>query len=277
VTTIAEFNSCNFHGGNTKKYTAIYVQGTNTITKNTVVCSGYMHAQYSTTVFETDGVTVGDIDAYMSFNNVTAVYTATGAGSFFFWKRERRTGDFYRMEDATGAWTTSFPIAIAKTLDAGARFYITTDGAIAWASGANYTATATIQKNAAGGITIAPYEGTRSGKQIMGRTNVTIPSLAYALTTDASSGGPLYFYTVNGTVGIASWAISNPSDGQTITLAMYRVGTQTVTWPATTVIRYTNNTAPATPTTGCISWIEITYLASTGKWYELGRSENTPV
>jgi hypothetical protein len=277
VTTIAEFNSCNFHGGNTKKYPPFYIQGTNAITKNTLVLTGYTHVQFATAVFVTDGATVGDIATFMSFNNVTTVYSAIGSGSWFFWKRERRTGTFYRMEDATGAWASTFPIAIAKTLDAGARFYVTTDGALAWASGANYTPTATIQKNAAGGITLAPYEGTLAGKDIWASTDFTIPSLAYALTTDASSGGPVYLYTVNGSVGIASWAISNPTDKQVITLGMYRVGTQTVNWPATTLVRYNNNTPPAAPTTGTITWVQIRYLASTGKWYEMGRSENTPV
>jgi hypothetical protein len=276
VATSVEFNSCNFTGGNTKKYPPIYVQGTNAVTKNCVTVNGSTFFNGATHCFVTDGPTEGHIEGTFTYTNVSALYNAIGAGSFFFWRQDRSTGIFVKMPDATAPWGSAFPFMCSRDNDAGARFIVTNLGDLVWASGGNFTPIATFGYVSAAGALHSTKGLSVSGKILKTHTD-SIPATGAAVTTDASVAGPVYLYTLTGTGSIASWTISNPYDGQEIRLGVYRVGTQTMVWPPTTLVRYESNTAPATPATGTISWVTLYYLASTGKWYEVGRAIDTPV
>lgn len=274
VTTIVEFNGCNFHGGNTKKYPPFYVQGTNAVTKNTLVVTGQTHIQFSTACFATDGLTVGHLDAHFDYTSVDSVWLSLPGALWFFWKRDRLVGEFYKMPDATGAWAGVYPLQISKDTDAGARLIFTNIGDISWCSGANFAALASIGYNVANAAVAITTGLQIAGKWIKGRTLVTIPSLNYALVIDASVGGPKYFYTINGAVSILSAVITNPKDGQEIEVSYYRVGAQAIVWPTA---QYDSGAAPAAPTAGTITKVRLEYLASTNKWYEIGRTINIPV
>lgn len=276
VATSVEFNSCNFTGGTTKKYPPFYLQGTNTVAKNILTVNGNTFINGATSVFVTDGATEGHVEGSFQYVATTALYTAVGAGSFFFWRQDRSTGIFAKMPDAVAPWGSAFPFMCSRDTDAGARFIVSNLGDLMWASGANFTPVATLNYSTTTGALTSNKGMAVTGKIIKSQT-VTLPTAGTALTTDASVNGPGYFYTLSGTGSIASWTISNPTDGQEIRLAVYRVGTQTMVWPPTTLVRYAGDTPPATPTAGTVTWITLYYLASTGKWYEQHRSVDTPV
>jgi hypothetical protein len=274
VATSVEFNSCNFTGGNTKKYPPIYVQGTNAVTKNCVTVNGNTFINGATSVFTTDGPTEGHVEGSFQYVGVTALYSATGAGSFFFWRQDRSTGIFVKMPDATGAWGAAFPFMCSRDTDAGARFYISNLGDLAWASGANFAPLASFGYNSTIGALASTKGMSVSGKLIKASTSV-IAGVGAAITTDAATGGPEYIYTLTGTGSIASWALSNPTQDQEITLTVYRVGSQSMVWPSTNV-RYESNAAPAAPTAGTLTSVTLKYRSGTGLWQEMSRSINVP-
>lgn len=274
VQTVVEFNGCNFHGGGTKKYPVFYVQGTNAITKNVLVVTGQTQYQFTTCVYTTDGVTIGHLDAQETYVSVDALFNAIGAGSWFFWKRDSYTGIHLKMPVAAGAWAGAYPIQIGLDTDAGVRFIVSSYGELNWCSGANFTPLAQLTYNSTLGAIHSTKGNSFDGKRIEGRTTLVIPSAGYALSLDASVGGPEYWFTISGATSIATAVIINPTDKQVIDVAYYRVGAQAVVYPTAS---YSGGAAPAAPTAGTVTWVKFKYHSTTGKWYEQSRSVNVPV
>lgn len=272
VATKVEFDSCNFHGGNVKKYPIFYVKGTNAITRNVLTLSGSTWYQFSTAVYVTDGATEGHLHGDFAFTTVTAEYSALGAGSWFFWRKEESTGVFVRMPDASGAWAGTYPLMVAKSTDAGARMIMDNTGGIYYCTGANFTPLVSMTYDATNNV--FSFTGLKYNGRVINKTTLfTIPSAAYALTTNAAVGGPVYGYTITGSATIASWAITGALDDQEITLLVYRSGTQLVTWP--TNVRFAAGTAPALAADKR-TYVKFRYQAATGLWYEVGRAADVP-
>lgn len=110
--------------------------------------------------------------------------------------------------------------------------------------------------------------------QAFGTTTVAL-SAATAVTTDVSVGGPEYAYTLNSSASISSWAITNPTDKQRITLLIFKtLGASAITWP--TNFRWNNNTPPTLG--GNTTWqvIEMRYNAATGNWWQVSVAVGIP-
>lgn len=266
---MAEFTSGNYHGGPTALEKIFYVKGTNTFTGNMLVVNGESFFQQSASVFNTDGPTIGIIDDESNYyaGTVAALFAATGAGSWFHWRKVQRTGVVYALADPAGAWVGHTPIMVRKDTDSavGSRMYVANDGTLGWPNGTNNVAQVTATPDTANKF--VAFSGIKhTGKAITSVTTTTVSS-SQALTTDTSAIAPVHAIILNSSGAITSWTLSNPTDGQEIELWITRAAAQTFVWP--TNIKWDANTAPSTtPTANTYTVVHLKYIAAAAKWYE---------
>jgi hypothetical protein len=268
--TIAEFDSCNFHGGSVLLSPIFYIGASRAIVCHLIV-RGNSFFQQSTAVFNTDGagqITYQPSNDYVA-GTVTTMFGALGGVNWINARPVQKTGQVIATPDATGAWSGHTPLAVRKDTDSasGSRLYVANDGTLGWCNGTNNVALVSATPDTTNKF--VNFSGIKhSGRVVTSISSTSVTGAGTTVNTDCSTGGPHYGVLLSSAGTVTTWNLTNPVDGQEIQLWVHRAAAQTFVWP--TNISWNGNAAPSTsPTAGTYTIVKLRYISATNKWYEI--------
>ena len=258
----AEFGSCNFNGGSEN------VDGIRVFGSNVAIVHGHTYRQHHTIgLLVADGGTpflrqYGDM---VTGTTPGEVFGTVNGGSLLNTYAPHYTNMDFRLPT-----THATALTVRRDTDGntGYRGRIDRDLTIHYDNGTGFGSKQSMSyKTSNDRILLTSIE---TGGVARVAPAAATPGNAAAVTTDVKAAS-MYKYLLVGTGSIASWTLSNATDGARLTILLARTAAQTVVWP--TNVRWNANTAPTLPTAGNWLVLELVYEGTvTNLWLEVSRS-----
>lgn len=266
ITTTLTLNDCTLGGGSgaVKATDAVRNKGdlthvsntVNYISRTQVANVTYMHCNDTADGIITVEGTVVKVTA------ITDYFRVANSGTLAGIRADRITPIRFLARGDTGT-----PFQIRRDTDTVAnRLQITRDGLIQWLDGAAGAVRGSLSRSS-----------TDNQMAMQGRWNfvdglarsidTVLLSVDAAATIDASLQNVVVWSFLSNGVDITSVTISNPVEGNELEIGIFGTGTNTITWPASSVIDFT--IAPGgigpQPVSGQMHWLKLRYF--NGKWW----------
>lgn len=187
--------------------------------------------------------------------------TGINGGDAGVFATEIRTPIRLRMDSFQG-----LPLQFRRNGETKNRLQITRDGTMQWLDGDSAVVRGSILRNSDNHMWMSGVWEMRDGW--VRQAAQTFFSVDAAWTIDAAdTTTALGVFLLSG-ADATSVTISNGSAGAQLRIGLYGTGTNVVTWPASTVIKF--RTAAPQPVNGEFSFVDLLYYS--GQWWEVGRT-----